>query len=110
MRFEIGIQTLNLTEEVVTQNTEHRKNVWRAVRQSAHAINVTDQAVCIDRQGLIVYEDRRGLYDDGRNPAEEIRMVGQRRIIFIPYVPQPDEDRIRITAIPTLSSLRVGAN
>ncbi len=92
------------------ERTEHYKDVWRAVRQSPHAINVTDQVARDERKGLICYEDQRQYYDDGRTAAELLKEVDGRKILFVPFVPQPDEQPLRINEPAVMSAFRVGAS
>lgn len=71
---------------------EVRLSVWRAVRNLPNeAINLTDWPFRIAEQGIVVYEDEAHLYCDGRSPARLLGDVGQRRIVFLPFVPQPDD-------------------
>lgn len=71
-----------------------RKGLWAAVKnhydRAKAALNMTPVAVSLESCGLVVYEDQREIYCDGRSKPEVIasEIETKRSIIFLPFVEQ----------------------
>ncbi len=89
-----------------TDQTEYRKEVWRAVREQRTIIRIVppDDPTALDGlpPGITVYEDdaksfgdalspARAVYCDGRVPARPVGKFGGRKVVYIPLVEPAEE-------------------
>lgn len=87
-------RTANLEEDrVVLDRVEHRKDVWRAVRDLKGVLllaPINHDAVKDLKPGIVVYVDEREQYCDGRVDSQTLGKVEGREVIYIPLV-EPEE-------------------